>query len=83
MERMIFAQHIGKYLNDFCTTQQANLDNLRLQVVDDSLNLLTHHRGWQVVELLDTKCILHRNRSDCRCCNATQLVNDTDIRLNA
>ena len=40
---LIALEHIGQHLDHIDTAHQTNLDDLRLEVVDDSLDLLTNH----------------------------------------
>ena len=66
MAGLVAAQHVGQGLHHIGAAQQANLDDLRLQVVDDGLHLLPYNRGRQVVELLDAQRCLHRDGGDGR-----------------
>ena len=79
----MLTQYLGQHLHHIRATQQTNLDDLRLKVVDDGLHLLAHHSGRQVVKLLDAQRVLNGDRRDDRCSPSTQLVNQLDVGLNA
>ena len=64
MSWLVFAEHLGQHLHHVRAAQQSYLDDLWLQVVDDSLHLLEHHGGWQVVKLLNTQRVLYGDRGD-------------------
>ena len=83
MFRTILAHHLGHHLNDVNTSHQANLHHLWLQVVEDSLNLLTDNSGRQVIELLDTQRVLYGDRGDNRGSRAAKLADTAYISLNA
>ena len=82
VSRFVAAQHIGQCLHHIDASQQSNLDDLRLKVVDDGFHLLAYHRCRQVVELLNAQGVLHGDRGDNRCSHAPQLMDEPDVGLH-
>jgi hypothetical protein len=80
---LITSQHVGQCLHHIRTSQQSDLDDLRLKVVDDGFHLLSYNLGWEVIEVLDAQCILYRDRGDSRNSLATKFMDKPDISLNS
>ena len=61
---VILAHQFRYHFHHFDAAEQAYLDNLWLQVVEDGLNLLPYGGGRQIVELLNAPRVLYRDGRD-------------------